>query len=89
MKYSLNAKDFLRGLLIAVGTAVLVIVQNTISAGVLTFDWKEIGMAAVGATVTYLAKNFLTNDVAVAKTTLTAAAATPEDKALVSEIQTK
>jgi hypothetical protein len=88
MKYTLNVKDFLKGLLIAVGTAILVIVQNTISLGTLTFDWKAIGMAAIGAAITYLAKNFLTDGVAVAKTTLTDAAASTEDKEKVAEIQT-
>lgn len=66
----LKTKDFLKGLLISVGTAVLVVIQQSLSAGALTFDWKAIGMAAAGAAVTYLLKNYFTDDVKEAKKTL-------------------
>jgi hypothetical protein len=59
-KFAINWKDSLRGLLVSVGTAVLVIVQNSLDAGDLKFNWKQIGIAAVAAGVTYLVKNFFT-----------------------------
>lgn len=60
-QYSLNWKDVGKGLIVAVGTAVLVIIQTSLDAGDLNFNWKQIGIAAIGAAVTYLAKNFLQN----------------------------
>ena len=69
--WGLKTKDFIKGLFVSVGTSVLVIVQATVSTGELTFNWKQIGMAAVGAAIAYLLKNFFTDDVKVAKETLT------------------
>lgn len=64
--YTLQTMDFLKGLVIAVGTAVLVVVQNSIQNGELTFNWKLIATAAVGAGITYVLKNLLTDDTAAA-----------------------
>lgn len=57
---SLNLQDFGKGLIVAVGSAVLAAVYNVLQAGSLNFDWKAIGIVAVSAGVSYLAKNFLT-----------------------------
>ena len=57
---ALNGRDFLNGLIMAVLVPVLVIVENSVSAGGLTFDWKSIGTAAIAGAVGYLVKNFLT-----------------------------
>lgn len=57
---SLNLRDIAKGLLMAVLTPVVVIIQQSIEAGVFTFDWKSIGLAAIGGGVAYLAKNFFT-----------------------------
>lgn len=70
MKFSLNTKDFIKGLLVSVLTAILVVVQSTLDAGALTFDWKDIGMAAVGAAIAYLSKNFFTDQVRSAHKTI-------------------
>lgn len=59
-KYTLDWRDFGKGLLVSTGTAVLVVVQNSIEGGHLEFNWKQIGIAAIGAAVTYLLKNFFT-----------------------------
>ena len=59
-RFSLNLQDIGKGLILAIGTPVLVIIQQSISAGALVFDWKLIGMAAVGGGVSYLLKNFFT-----------------------------
>jgi len=57
---SLNMRDLLRGLLMAVLTPVLVIVQQSIEGGELVFNWKAIGIAAVAGGVAYLIKNLFT-----------------------------
>jgi len=57
---SLNWSDIAKGFLMAVLTPVFVIVQQSIEAGVFTFDWKTIGLAAIGGGVAYLVKNFFT-----------------------------
>ena len=59
-KYAINWKDTLKGLLVAVGTSVIVIVQASLDAGSLQFNWKQIVMAALAAGIAYLAKNFFT-----------------------------
>ncbi len=67
MKYKLNSRDWIKGLLMATLVPVLYIIQSSIDAGQMTFNWKEIGMAAVGGLVGYILKNFFTDDVKVAQ----------------------
>lgn len=57
-QFWLNSKDFLRGLIMAMGTTALMVVQNSIDAGQIVFHWKQMLMAGVGGGVTYLLKNF-------------------------------
>jgi hypothetical protein len=57
---SLNFRDIARGLLMAILTPVVVLVQQSIEAGVFTFDWKALGLASLAGGVAYLAKNFFT-----------------------------
>lgn len=57
---SLNWRDFLKGLAMAVLTPVFLIVQQSLDAGDLVFNWKSIGMAAIAGGVAYLFKNFIT-----------------------------
>lgn len=64
---SLNMQDALKALLMAILTPCLVIIQASVDAGTLTFDWKHIGMAAVGGGVAYLIKNFFTPTAVVSK----------------------
>jgi len=59
-QFTLNARDIVKGLVMAVILPVLTIIQTSISAGSLTFDWKLIGLTAAGGFVAYLIKNFLT-----------------------------
>jgi len=57
---SLNWLDLAKGLLMAILTPVVVIIQQSIEAGVFTLDWKSIGLAAFGGGFAYLVKNFFT-----------------------------
>lgn len=57
-KYKLNKLDVLKGLLLAAISSVLFTLQDSIDAGALIFEWKKIGMAAVGGMAAYLIKNF-------------------------------
>jgi len=63
----LDIRDILKACIIAALTPVLVLLQQSIEAGQLTFDWKHLGMAAVGGFVAYLLKNFLTPAAVVSK----------------------
>lgn len=56
-KFTLKMRDHLRGLYMAVGTAMAVVIQTSIDAGELEFKWKQIAMAGVGSGVLYLLKN--------------------------------
>lgn len=58
---SLNTKDFIKGLVLAVLTSVLTIVYTSVQAGSLTFDLKTISTAALTSGLSYIMKNLLTN----------------------------
>ena len=73
-RFSINWNDVLKGLIVAVILPVLAVIQNSISNGELTFNWKLIGLTAAGGFVSYIIKNFLTDNVKAAQNTLEAAA---------------
>lgn len=58
--FSLDLKDLGKGLLVAVGGAVISAAQSSLQTGALTFNWKAIGGVALAAGLSYLAKNFFT-----------------------------
>lgn len=59
-QFTLNIRDVLRGLLIAVLSPVFTVLLTSLNAGALTFDWKAIGVVALSAALSYIAKNFFT-----------------------------
>ncbi len=69
-RFSLNVRDFLKGLVLAVVVPVLVTIQESLSVGNVIFDWKTIGISSLAAFVAYLLKNFVTDDIKVAQKTL-------------------
>jgi hypothetical protein len=58
--FSLNLTDLGKGLLVAVGGAVIAAIENVLQAGTISFDWKAIGSVALAAGLSYLGKNFFT-----------------------------
>jgi hypothetical protein len=58
---TLNTKDFLKGLLVAVISAALTLIYTTIQAGSLNFDWKTIGITALTTGIAYIIKNVFQN----------------------------
>jgi hypothetical protein len=58
---TLNSKDFLKGLVVAVLTTVITIVYTSIQAGSLELDWKSIGLTALSSALAYIMKNLFTN----------------------------
>lgn len=56
----LNWQDVLKGLVMAVLTPAIVIIQQSIESGSFTFDWKSIGVASLAGGFAYLVKNFFT-----------------------------
>lgn len=67
---SWNWRDFVKGLIVAVLTPMVPIVQQSITAGSLVFDWHIISLAAAGGFVGYMVKNFFTDDTKEAVKTL-------------------
>ncbi len=65
--FKLNLRDFLKGALMAILVPVLYIIQTSLDSGVLTFNWKQITIAAIAGFVSYLIKNLFTDDVKSAK----------------------
>ena len=58
--FSLNIQDLSKGLIVAVGGAIIAAVQSSIQAGSLAFNWQTIGSVALAAGLSYLGKNFFT-----------------------------
>ena len=57
---SLGFRDLLRGFVMAVLTPIFVIVQQSLDAGILTFNWRSIAMAGVAGALAYITKNVFT-----------------------------
>lgn len=57
---SLNLQDFIKGLIIAVGGAIVAIIAPSIEAGTFIFDWTTIWHTAVASALAYLGKNLFT-----------------------------
>lgn len=58
-KWQIQARDIVRGFLIASLTSALVVVQQSLDAGHLLVNWKPVVMAAIGGGVSYILKNWL------------------------------
>lgn len=57
-QFSINWKDFSRGLLMAVLTPVVFIIASSVNAGTLVFDWHQILISALSGGLAYVIKNF-------------------------------
>lgn len=57
---NVDFSDILKGLLMAVLTPAVVIIQQSLDLGILTFEWKSIVTASIGGGLAYLVKNFFT-----------------------------
>lgn len=57
---SLGARDFLRGLAIAILTPIIVIIQQSLDAGILVFNWKTLLVSGIAGGLAYLLKNVFT-----------------------------
>jgi hypothetical protein len=58
---TINWADALKGLFLAVITAVITVIMTSLEAGSLEFEWKKIGTVALITTISYLSKNLMTN----------------------------
>lgn len=58
-QFTLQTRDAIKGLVIAVLTAVITVVYTSLEAGSLNFDWKAIGTTALTAALAYIMKNWL------------------------------
>ena len=57
---SLVIPDWVKALIVAVLSAPVGIILDTLNTGTLVFDWKKVAIAALTGGIGYLAKNFLT-----------------------------
>ena len=55
-RWKLNTRDLIQGLLMAIITPVIVVIQQSLDLGILTFDIKAIGMAAVAGALAYMVR---------------------------------
>jgi hypothetical protein len=58
---SLNIQDFFKGLIIAILTALVTFLYNTMDSGELVFNWKQIITTSLTASLAYIIKNYLSN----------------------------
>ena len=56
----LGANDFWKGLIVAIGGAVVAAIQSSAVAGSISFNWKYIGGVASSAFIAYIGKNLFT-----------------------------
>lgn len=66
---TLNSCDFLKGLVLAAITAPLTIIQNSLAAGQLDFNWKNIATVAASGALAYLIKNYFSGLAAAGSST--------------------
>lgn len=57
---SLDWRDLLKGVLMAGLVPAWTIIQQSLEAGVLVFEWKSIAIASIAGIGAYLTKNFFT-----------------------------
>lgn len=65
--FTINRLDILKALIMAILTPALVIIQSSLDAGKLNFNWKAIGMAAVAGGGSYILKNFFSQTKVIVK----------------------
>jgi len=58
-QFTLGWIDLAKGAIVSALTSSLVVIQTSLDAGVLTFNWKFIAISAIGGGVGYLIKNLL------------------------------
>lgn len=57
-QFSLQFRDITRGLVIAIITPALFIIQQSLDKGEFVFNWKSIAIASASGGVAYLLRNF-------------------------------
>jgi hypothetical protein len=65
--FTLNNRDFLKGLAMAVLISAVTIVQQSLDSGTLVLDWRAILIASISGALAYLMKNFFTSDIQAKK----------------------
>jgi len=59
--FTVGVRDFLHGLFIAVAGGVFTVIEQSLQANSLTFDYKAIGTVAGISALSYISKKFLSN----------------------------
>jgi hypothetical protein len=58
--FSINWRDILRGLVMAVLTPILTLITNSVDHGEFTLNWHLVWLSAIGGASAYLLKQLLT-----------------------------
>jgi len=67
---TINWKDFFKGLLYAVSSAVIAFILPIVQSGTFAIDWKQLGGIALSVMIAYIGNKFFQNENGdVAKTT--------------------
>jgi uncharacterized membrane protein YebE (DUF533 family) len=57
-QFSLNLRDAINGLVVAVGGAVVSVLQTSFTSGSFTINWTQLGSVALAAGLAYIGKNY-------------------------------
>lgn len=78
-RFQLTGNETIDGFIFAMIVGALMVIQQSLDKEEFTFNWKAVGMAAVGAGITYLVRKFVNKpSVTVTTTTNEAAEKTAE-----------
>lgn len=59
--FTLNVQDAVKGIIVAVLSAVIALVLSMLQNGI-AIDWKQVGITALVAGLGYITKNFLSDE---------------------------
>lgn len=59
---SINVQDFFKGLIVAVLTAIVTFLYNTMESGAIVFNIKQLLVTSLSAALAYIIKNYLSNE---------------------------
>lgn len=67
-KYTLNWRDIGKGLIVAVGSAVIAACQTALDPNTLTFNWRFVIGSGLAGAFAYLGKNFFESSKVIIET---------------------
>ena len=58
--FTVGVKDFIRGIIVATVSGVIMYIYGAVNSGTLSIDWHQVGIVALASGLGYIVKNYLT-----------------------------